>query len=276
MPKYQFHEYAEVFPVMEESDLDELAADIKKYGQRETILLYDGKILDGRNRYLACLKARVEPRVAAWGGDCDLIALIRSKNIFRRHLTAVQRAQFIVELASLLPHGGDRKSDQVAKLQLDNRTTQKQMATEAKVSARTVSDAVKIKNKGVPGLVEAVKRGQVSGQVAAIAANLKPAKQRKLVEKGPEAIIEAARLVAANAPFSAPPRSSFMAPVLLGDGSIQALRFHWKHADEETRAIHRKDIREEMRQQIAPANGKTDQFGRPHAVPGTLLKGGRA
>ncbi len=49
----------------------------------------------------------------------------------------------------------------------------------------------------------------------------------------------------------------------------------WDAADIEARAEHKLFLREEMRS-TAPANGKTDQFGRPHAVPGTLLKGGRA
>jgi hypothetical protein len=284
MPKYEFHEYANAFPLMEEAELDALAADIKKYGQRDAILLYDGKILDGRNRYLACLKAKVEPRVTIWGGDCDLIALVRSKNFFRRHTTAAQRAQIIVELNELMAHGGDRKSKQVATLQLES--TQKKMAVEAQVSKRTVSDAVKIKRKGVPELVEAVKRGKVSGPAAAIAANMKPAKQRKLVERGSEAVNEAVRSVVAEAPFR-------------GVGTIESLSRNWdaattqvkndfkqryglmeatnglltayKASDIEARAELRVFIREELKGVVAP-NGKTDQFGRPHAAPGSLLK----
>jgi hypothetical protein len=42
-------------------------------------------ILDGRNRYRACLEARVEPRFVEFDAD-DPIAFVVSVNIKRRHL----------------------------------------------------------------------------------------------------------------------------------------------------------------------------------------------
>src|ERR1700722_8420067 len=48
----------------------------------------------------------------------------------------------------------------------------------------------------------------------------------------------------------------------------------WQAADVEARAELRVFIRDDLKAVIAaPANGKTDQFGRPHAAPGSLLKG---
>jgi hypothetical protein len=55
------------------------------------------------------------------------------------------------------------------------------------------------------------------------------------------------------------------------DGLLAA----YKAADVEARAELRVFMREDVKAAIAPANGKTDQFGRSHAVPGTLLKGAR-
>ncbi|MBI3696107.1 MAG: ParB N-terminal domain-containing protein, partial [Acidobacteria bacterium] len=59
----EFHAVAELFPLMRGTAFEELVADIKNNGLREAILCdAEGRILDGRNRYRACLEAGVEPR----------------------------------------------------------------------------------------------------------------------------------------------------------------------------------------------------------------------
>jgi hypothetical protein len=61
-----FHPLAKNFPLMNGSEFNELVADVKaNNGLHEPITLYQGKILDGRNRHRACLKAKVEPGVDA-------------------------------------------------------------------------------------------------------------------------------------------------------------------------------------------------------------------
>ena len=48
------HKYAELFPLIQNADFGEFKIDIAENGLREPIWLYEGKILDGRNRYRAC------------------------------------------------------------------------------------------------------------------------------------------------------------------------------------------------------------------------------
>jgi hypothetical protein len=65
----EFHPLADVFPLIEGAEFDDLVADIGANGQREDIVLLDGKVLDGRNRYRACLAAGVASRAIAFRPD---------------------------------------------------------------------------------------------------------------------------------------------------------------------------------------------------------------
>jgi hypothetical protein len=77
-----------------------LVADIKGHGLLEPIWLYQGKILDGRNRYRACNKAGIKPRFSDYKG-ADPPAFIISRNLKRRYLNASQRAMAADSLAVL-------------------------------------------------------------------------------------------------------------------------------------------------------------------------------
>jgi ParB-like chromosome segregation protein Spo0J len=87
---------------MRPDELAELALDIKEHGLREPILTRAGKIIDERNRFLACQQVGVEPRYVQWDGKGSLVAFVISKNIKRRQLTAGQRAAVAAEMLPLL------------------------------------------------------------------------------------------------------------------------------------------------------------------------------
>ena len=86
-----FHEIADIFPMLPAEELKKLAEDIRVHGLLDPIALFEGKILDGRNRYLACVEAEVEPRYTTVATE-DPIAYVLSKNLLRRQLTVGQRA----------------------------------------------------------------------------------------------------------------------------------------------------------------------------------------
>jgi len=52
-PAFDPHPYANLFDRLPIEELERLAADIERTGQLSPIQIYDGKILDGRNRYAA-------------------------------------------------------------------------------------------------------------------------------------------------------------------------------------------------------------------------------
>ena len=73
--EYEFHPYASVLPMLGIAEANELAADIQQNGLRESIVLFEGKILDGRNGYRACKAVSVEPRFIDLNGDGDPIEM---------------------------------------------------------------------------------------------------------------------------------------------------------------------------------------------------------
>ena len=79
-----FHEAANIFPIDDEH-LDELAEDIRKNGQQVQVELLDGKIIDGRRRWLACIKAGVKAGTRVVSVS-DPVAYVLSLNLHRRHL----------------------------------------------------------------------------------------------------------------------------------------------------------------------------------------------
>jgi hypothetical protein len=91
--KLEAHEIATLFPTMSDVDLAHLRESIERQGQLEDVLLFEGKILDGRHRYEACVELGREPRVREFQGSAqDAFVHSVALNLSRRHLTTVQRA----------------------------------------------------------------------------------------------------------------------------------------------------------------------------------------
>ena len=95
------HPAAAMFPMLPDEELRKLADDIKAHGLKHSIIVYQKKILDGRNRHRACEMAGVEPRFEEWGGGDSPTAFVVSVNLHRRHLAAPQRAAIAADLVPL-------------------------------------------------------------------------------------------------------------------------------------------------------------------------------
>lgn len=113
--EYEYHPVANIFPLMQGIEFDSLVSDIRRNGLLEPIWLYQGKIIDGRNRYRACLVANIPPRFREWEGKGSLIGFILSLNLNRRHLDSVQKA---IAAENALPFYASEAKERMRKTQI--------------------------------------------------------------------------------------------------------------------------------------------------------------
>ena len=171
----RIHALAKLFPEMDGIEFSNLVTDIKENGMREKITTLDGEILDGRNRYKACIKAEVKPQFEKFKGE-DATAFVISKNIHRRHLTESQRAAIAAEISTTTRAGGDHSVNLPI-----GEVTNAQAADQMKVSEKSVRVAKKVKAKS-PRLAKKVREGKISLHAAAKKVGLVKDKKEKQEE----------------------------------------------------------------------------------------------
>jgi hypothetical protein len=102
MSKMNVHPITEIFPMMQEDELAELADDIKANGLINPIVVdANGILIDGRNRLEACRRVGVQPIFQTLDG-IDPVAFILSSNDKRRHMSKGQRAMIAAKVRLLL------------------------------------------------------------------------------------------------------------------------------------------------------------------------------
>lgn len=180
----EWHPYAKLFPMLPEAELHKLADDIRDNGQRYPIIVdSDDRIIDGRNRALACEIAGVEPVIEARDfTDREALAFVVSTNLHRRHLTESQRADIAAKIANTKV--GKPKSNSANLPNNDTAVTQAEAAELMNVSTRSVTAAKKVHEHGTPELQAALSSGEVKVSRAAKIADLPKSQQAQaIIEK---------------------------------------------------------------------------------------------
>jgi ParB-like chromosome segregation protein Spo0J len=110
---YVAHPLAATFPMIEGTPMEELKADIRNHGILEPIRLFQGMILDGRNRYAAgkaCGHVFTANDFKEWVGTlAEAEAYVISTNLHRRQLTNAQKQEVIQRMIAKNPTLGDRE-----------------------------------------------------------------------------------------------------------------------------------------------------------------------
>lgn len=176
---YELHPLCTLFPRVVGAEFDALVADVKANGLRQPIVLHDGMILDGGNRYRACVEAGIEPSFIDFNGE-SLVAFVLSANLHRRHLSPGQQAAIVASAQDWDKaqfQGANRhtikKTGNVAGLE-----TIADRAAQSGASERTQRMADKVA-KADPELAKKVARGEVSLPKAAAKVDGKKQKKSK-------------------------------------------------------------------------------------------------
>jgi FtsZ-binding cell division protein ZapB len=143
---------------MSDFDLACLKLDIQKNGQRNPIILHDGKIIDGQNRLLACQQLDIDPLFREFIGN-DVAAYVLSVNLHRRHLTSGQQAAIVASVQDWEKAQKVGNPQLVTSNQLADSVASRAKQANVGISTQKKADAVARAN---PELAAQVARGEVS------------------------------------------------------------------------------------------------------------------
>lgn len=213
--KYEFHDIAGIFHLLPDDELNKLADSIRANGLRHPIILYEGKVLDGRNRTLACEIAGVTPEYSEFKGTHEeAIAATWADNHDRRHLTSSQKAAAWVikeeklesvrrqvdgwkaEAAERIKAGKADPRQKIAQggTKPDDRKTDAKIAKQAGTNRTYVAQAKKIKDER-PAAFEAVHAGEKT--LSEVNREIKEEKRQAKREEAARQIAEAPTIDAA-------------------------------------------------------------------------------
>lgn len=86
------HPLSKLYPLMGGEEFAALCSDVESNGLQQSIVLFQGQILDGRNRDRACAATGTSRSFVEFTGtEAEAEVFVDSANLYRRHLTPEQR-----------------------------------------------------------------------------------------------------------------------------------------------------------------------------------------
>lgn len=157
---------------MTEAELTELATDIKEHGLKQPIIVHNGQIIDGWNRYLACQQAGVKPIWIDYDGLYEVWTYVKAVNLMRRHMTPEQRALIVL-----------LKEQQTRGVPRGTPPSVREIAKEHNLPHGVAHRVQAVVKDAVPEVINAVIEGKTTITQAAKAAKLPKEQQVKEIQK---------------------------------------------------------------------------------------------
>lgn len=176
----EFHPLADAFPLIEGQDFEDLVSDIDKNGQLHPIVRFEGKILDGRNRYKACQRLGIKAHMTEYFG-ADPVGYVVSENMRRRHLTPAQLAVAAERLATAMEGRPRKTSPAGANGDAPKPTTIDDAAKLTGASPTAISRVRTVRKRGTEEVVKAMDEGKITPTAADNLAKLPKARQEEIM-----------------------------------------------------------------------------------------------
>jgi hypothetical protein len=212
MKKHAFN----IFPEASEEDFNRLLEDIRNNGfdQSQPVIVYDGAILDGWNRYRACQALGISPAIKTFDGDQSAALRLVMRTNKRRNLNKGQWATIAVEAEDVLSAIAEQvekerrekiaasRQDETRQIIAPSEKDDGKTATKAAELFNTnrtyVNQAAKVKSEA-PEAFEKVKAGKMTLQDAMKEVARKPTEPEWLPDEiERKAKVEAGETVVAN------------------------------------------------------------------------------
>ena len=158
------HDLCARWPDIEGREFDRMVESIRDRGLRRKIRVYNGLVVDGKNRQRACVAAGLVPEYVEWNPpegcadkkqiEQELAEYINDENAVRRHLSATERAFLAVD-----------------RIKQDDFTIP-EAAKDIEVSPRMVDMAKRITERGSDEVIKAARQGEVSAPDAVAISDL--------------------------------------------------------------------------------------------------------
>ena len=181
--EHPFNDLVHVFPVMNRQEFAGLVASIREHGLLDPITLWRGQIVDGRHRFLACIKAGVPPRFEHLPDDADPLEHVLSKNQNRRDTSISQKAVSAYKVTSRSGPGRPRTEEQANP---ERPYTQQEAAKRFGVSRSQVIAAgrvMSLDSQAHPAVRRAVEQGRVTIYDAGKVVDEPPGTQREALAR---------------------------------------------------------------------------------------------
>lgn len=167
------HPLSCALPTYQEPQLNELAESIKLHGLRHKIIVFEGMILDGWNRLLACGIAEVPPDFRELRDDESAAFVVLANNIDRRDLSKAEKAFAVADIFFIVnrlwsnsTHAFAPEGSSAAPPHWSQATvwkqTKAQLAARAGVKPRMMQDVLRIRARGEKVIIDAVRSGEIS------------------------------------------------------------------------------------------------------------------
>jgi transcriptional regulator with XRE-family HTH domain len=200
-------EFKALIPPLPAEEYAALEQSIVRDGCRDALVVWEGILVDGHNRYEICNRIRKPFRTVPLervDSRDSAMAWMVDNQLARRNVNDYQRGELALKKEALLKAAAAEKQKKGVSQNEDLSTdlskgsamnTRRDLAKDAGVSEGTLAKVKKIKTSAAPELVEKVRSGEVKIDVAAQVASLPKEEQVALATAGKDALKAAAKEV---------------------------------------------------------------------------------